>query len=353
MIIGDSISRPQESIYINTIVHSKKNKKMDQNIIKSTTNKCSLVINSIINIKSSGAHVLLLVCQLIFSGWHIVGHVVLDSGVNPFIFALYRELFGIFMMYMYVMYIGLEIKIDKADYWRFFFMGSCSFIKAVGSCLALQYISPTRFAIFQPSVPCIATVISIAIDIEKFSLMKALGISFAVIGAVTVVLSKTHSNVHEQNIFLGILFVSCQVVATANLIVFQKPILNKYEPSVVTLTYYSIGGILTLILCIVGFYNFRLSDLYFDNETLPWLGLAYASTFATFFTFNSLSWAAKQLSPSATTTYATFQPVGTILLSYFLFGHIITIQESIGAVLVISGLIVTVVGQSMEKSIGD
>jgi drug/metabolite transporter (DMT)-like permease len=86
-------------------------------------------------------------------------------------------------------------------------MGSCSFVKAVGSCLALQYISPTRFAIFQPSVPCIATVISIAIEIEKFSYVKALGIALAVIGAMTVVLSKPHSNIHEKDVLLGIIIV--------------------------------------------------------------------------------------------------------------------------------------------------
>lgn len=81
--------------------------------------------------------------------------------------------------------------------------------------------------------------------------------------------------------------------------------------------------------------------------------MAYAATFATFFTFNSISWAGRQLSPSATTTYATFQPVGTIFLSYILFGSIISIQESIGAVFVISGLIVTVIGQSMDKNNGN
>ena len=102
MIIGDSISRPSESQHSIqlTSVNNKKSKKMENTNIKSANNTLSTIFNSIINIKSGGAHILLLICQLIFSGWHIVGHVVLDSGVNPFIFALYREIVGIFMMLM-------------------------------------------------------------------------------------------------------------------------------------------------------------------------------------------------------------------------------------------------------------
>jgi drug/metabolite transporter (DMT)-like permease len=153
----------------------------------------------------------------------------------------------------------------------------------------------------------------------------------------------------EEDITLGTIIVSCQVVAMGALMVFVKPMLSKYNPAVVTVTYYSIGGFYTLLLTLAFAYSFVPNDLIFNSKLLPWLGLAYASTFATFYPYNALSWAGKQLTPGATTVYCTFQPVGTILLSFIILGVVITLSEGLGAVMVMIGLLVTVYAQQYEK----
>jgi hypothetical protein len=135
----------------------------------------------------------------------------------------------------------------------------------------------------------------------------------------------------------------------ANLVVFQKPLLNKYEPFVVTLVYYSLGAGFTLLLC-AGWANWiAASALSFDGALLPWLALGYASVFGTLFTFNALSWAGRQLSPSAAAVYSTFQPVGTVALSFlFVPGSALSEGEALGAALVVSGLLLTLYGQRLE-----
>ena len=111
------------------------------------------------------------------------GHITLWGGsVNPFIFALYRELISSAMMYFYVQYKEIKVLIDPKDFGTFFFLGVCSFTNVVSACSALQFISATRFAILQPSVPCLATIIAIAFKLEKFSFQKVLGVCFAVVG---------------------------------------------------------------------------------------------------------------------------------------------------------------------------
>lgn len=125
--------------------------------------------------------------------------------------------------------------------------------------------------------------------------------------------------------------------------------LTKYTPAVVTLVYYSIGAVYTLFLTCAWAYSLVPNDFIFHSELLPWLALAYAATFATFYPYNALSWAGKQLTPGATTVYCTFQPIGTILLSFIILGAVITLSEGLGAVLVIIGLVVTVTGQQWEK----
>lgn len=82
-----------------------------------------------------------------------------------------------------------------------------------------------------------------------------------------------HKNV-ESHVFFGTMIVLLQVTAMANLLVFQKPLLAKYDPSIVTFTYYTTGTALTLVLCLLSapFYM-KPSDLYFNNNTMPWFGL--------------------------------------------------------------------------------
>jgi len=81
---------------------------------------------------------------------------------------------------------------------------------------------------------------------------------------------------------------------------------------------------------------------------LPWLGLGYASIFATLYPYNAYSWAGKQLVPGLTTIYCTFQPIGTIVLSFLIFATVVTVPEGLGTGLVIVGLIVTVYSQYKE-----
>jgi drug/metabolite transporter (DMT)-like permease len=311
----------------------------------------SLIIRLINSLpKKTGAHLGLLSAQVCFSGWHIVGSLAMKEGANPFVFVLYRELLAAVLMYAYVRYSGVSIKIEPEDRLRFLVLGFFSFVNVVGAMLALKYISATRFAIFQPVIPCVATVISIGVRLEKMTLLKAAGILIAVGGAIITELWKSSSSDDdEEDVTLGTIIVVCQVVGMGCLIVFSKPILCKYPPSVVTVTYYSIGAFYTILLTCAWAYSLTPNDMVFDSELMPWLGLAYAATFATFYPYNVFSWAGKQLSPGATTVYCTFQPVGTIVLSFILLGAVVTLSEGLGALMVIAGLVVTLFAQQQER----
>jgi drug/metabolite transporter (DMT)-like permease len=299
--------------------------------------------------KRTPAHLTLLSAQLCFSGWHIVGSLAMKDGADPFVFVLYRELAGSVLMYSYARYCGLDMKIERSDWLRFAMLGFLSFVNVVGAMLALKYISPTRFAIFQPSIPCIATFISILVGLERITLLKVIGIIVAVGGAVITELWHDSTDDDEADVTLGTIIVACQVIGMGALMVFVKPMLSKYNPAVVTVTYYSLGSFYTLLLTCALAYSFEASDLIFHSELLPWLALAYAAVFATFYPYNALSWAGKQLTPGATTVYCTFQPVGTILLSFAILGSVITLSEGLGTVMVIAGLIITVYAQQYEK----
>lgn len=295
----------------------------------------------------SAPHLLLALAQFFFSGWHLIGSLVLAGGADALIFALYRELIAVVLMYGFSKSRGATISIAKDDYRRFVFLGFCSFLNVVGAILSMQYISATRFALFQPSIPCIATCISVLAGFEKLTVSKAIGVSLAVGGAVLIEAWKTDSekSAPESNVTLGTIIVSIQVTGMAMLIVFQKPLFEKYDTTVVTLVYYSIGTLFTIVMCICWASRFSAESLFFDGAWLPWVGLAYASIFATLINYNIISFACSLLVPSITTVYCTLQPVGTALLSLAVFGYVITLSQGVGGALVILGLIVIVYTQ--------
>lgn len=320
-------------------------------------------------------HLVALSGQLCFSGWHIVGSLALKDGANPFVFALYRELVGSLIMFWIMHQRHESTTIERSDYVRFLFLGACSFTNVVGAVLALQYLSATTFAIFQPAIPCIATIVSICVGMDQFTYLKLLGISLAVGGAVLAEAWQSGGDEDDdsKSPVLGSIIVSLQVAGMALLMVFVKPMLSKYPSSAVTFVYYTVGTLLTCLLVVILAFQFHAEDFIFDGMMLPWVALAYASVMATAYTYNALSWAGKRLSPGmnplivsrapfllcltnvlgAVTVYSTFQPIGTILLSFVILGDIVTLSQGMGAVLVIAGLATTVYGSRLAGEEGD
>jgi drug/metabolite transporter (DMT)-like permease len=297
------------------------------------------------------AHVLLVITQLCFSGWHIVGSQALSDGADPLIFALYREATALVLMTGTVRIERVPLFVAREDLPRFLFLGACSFVNVVGTILALTYLSATRYSIMQPCIPVLSCLISVALGFEGLTPYKVLGIVLAVGGAVLVDSWSTDESDDDssgQDIIIGSCIVMLQCLAMACISVFQKPLLLKYASSLVTCVYYGLGAVLTLLLCAGWYSRFDVADLYFRGQWSPWVALAYAATFASFFAYNAIAWAGTRVSPSMITVYFTLQPVGTALLSFIIWSRVITLPEAVGGTIVGLGLVVTIYARRRE-----
>jgi len=304
-----------------------------------------------IQVKASLA---VLTAQLCFSGWHIVGSLAFKQGANPLVFLMYRLLFGTALMHLYIKYYKLGTHIDESDYRRLVVCGMLSFLNVFSGSIALTLIAPSRFAIFQPTIPCIVTTISMLFRLEEIHYVKLLGIAFAVAGAFVAELWKMggdSDSAEEKNIPLGVFLAIVNVSAMAVLQIVVKPLLNKYDSAVVSGMYFliSTGAILTVIVCRID--AIPMSDFAFDSKLLPWLAVGYVAVFATMYAFSAINWGGKRLPPTVTTVFFTFQPVGTIILSATLLGAVVTIPELLGGFLIILGLVVTSFAQSKVQPV--
>ena len=293
------------------------------------------------------ACLVLLSAQICFSGWHIVGSVAFKSGANPVVFVLYRLIIGTSLMHVYIKYNNLSTFIDPVDHKRLIVCGILSFLLILCGSLSLKFIAPSRFAIFQPCIPCAVTAISMVFQLEAVSNMKLLGIGLAVAGAFIAELWKVggSDSADEANVPLGVFLALSNVTAMACLMIVVKPLLNKYDALVVSGMYFIVScmAISVLVFCRIDI--IPPMDFVFDNQALAWLALLYVAIFATMYSFSAINWGGKHLPPTVTAVFFTFQPVGTIILSAMLLGAVVTIPEVLGGLLIIAGLIVTSVAQ--------
>jgi drug/metabolite transporter (DMT)-like permease len=300
------------------------------------------------------AHFALILCQFSFSGWHIVSKVALNDGADPLVFAVYKQVASTVLMLLLVLVKGIKIHVARSDLLQFFGLGIGIFMNVVGTIFALNYISATRYALFQPTIPCIAALISVLVGIERLTLVKTIGILLAVGGAFAIVAwpkssgDGGESGDTEKNVTVGILLTAAQCTAMAAVIVFQKPLLARYDPSLVTFTYYGFGTCVTVLLTACVAFRFTVQSFIFHGDLSPWLALVYTCLFSSLYAYNAYAWAGKRLLPSVTTLYCTLQPPATALLSWLIFKQIISLPEIVGGALVILGLLVTVIFEDVS-----
>jgi drug/metabolite transporter (DMT)-like permease len=75
-------------------------------------------------------HLVLGSIQLCYSGWHLVSRVASKDGANPFVFASYRSLCTLLLMFLLVKIRNKTIVIDKKDWVTIAMMGVCSFVNS-------------------------------------------------------------------------------------------------------------------------------------------------------------------------------------------------------------------------------
>mmetsp|Transcript_15410 Transcript_15410/g.46464 ORF Transcript_15410/g.46464 Transcript_15410/m.46464 type:complete len:404 (-) Transcript_15410:1079-2290(-) len=298
-------------------------------------------------------HVICVCIQVVFSGWHVIASVALKDGANPIVVAAYREASSTLMMYGLCRAYGLGLLgIDlREDGLRFLAAGFFSFCNVMGSVVALDLITPDRFAVLQPTIPVWTMLISVIVGLEPLRWLKVGAIALAVAGAVVVEVGPGDdggsANTADQT--LGTLVTICQCIGMALVVVLTKPLCKKYPPMLVTCAYYTVGSVCTGAV-VAGFVpTLTTDDAEFKGNPMAWAAIAYVSVIATFLTYNGWSLAVKHLNASVTAVYCVLQPVCTMVLSIVVWAQLPGVPEITGGVLAIVGLLLTVASEQLSS----
>jgi drug/metabolite transporter (DMT)-like permease len=276
-------------------------------------------------------HLALLLVQLLFAGFAVVGMVVLGS-VPPLAVAAFRVLLATPLLFLLAFRSDRRMPAarDLPLLALLGLLGVCA--NQVLFIFGLQRTTATNASILMLSIPVFTVAISAAQARERPPGRMLLGVALAVGGALSLL--------HPARISLspgavaGNALILANCLSYALFLVLQRPLLRRLPWSTVIAWAFLLGGAVVLPV--------SWHDLVSVATIRPgpgvWLGIGYMAVLATFVGYALSTWAVHHSSPALVSAYTTFQPLFAAGLAFAFLDERLGWAELVGFVLIAGGL---------------
>ena len=276
-------------------------------------------------------HLALLAVQVSFSGFHVVGKMVL-ADVAPLALACMRVLFATPVLLFIAARRGTGLP-DLRWLPKLALLGFLGvFLNQVLFIVGLGYTTPTNAAILMPSIPAFAVGVAALLGLERIGPYRLVGVILAICGAL-VILDPTRFSLGEGT-WLGNLLILINCLSYATFLVLQRPILRQLPWQTVIAGAFVFGSL--GVLTVGGTTLARLPAGTLSTAT--WSGIVYILVFPTALSYLLNTWAIQRSSVLLAAAYTTLQPLLTALLSRLFLSEALTGRQGIGFALIASGL---------------
>ena len=201
-----------------------------------------------------GPVALLVLVNVLFSGYTTLSSAAFSSGTSPVVFAFLRDATACCCFVPALLLCERRgARVPRPEHW-----GHVVALAALGvwgsqlmSALAISYLSPAVYGLLKPAVPAVTMGLAVALGMQpcnaraRASQLKALGVLAAVGGAVTVVAASGEE--HEaKNAALGAAYMAVQIAASSSYPLLQKHMMNAhgYSPLMLAAWAYIIGTLM-------------------------------------------------------------------------------------------------------------
>jgi len=284
----------------------------------------------------------LIIVQLILSGWHVLGPMIIDDNVTPLIFTFYQEAIALVFMYaLAILFEGSFRTPRLIDIGRLTFLGLLNYVNILGFVLGLTSTSTNTVAVYQCAIPVFTAALGFWLKQELLDKIKLSGIMIAAMGAlVATVCAKSERNGLGTKVVLGNLLLLCQTMSISAFLVIQRPLLYRYPQTWVVAWGYT-GAV---VIC-------ALSALYYVDHPSKWnikgvmrqVSLVYAAVIASGVVQNLMAWGNMITRSTIVATFTTMQPLLTAIIYY---GPVhksnkLTMPVIIGGIVALVGIVLT------------
>ncbi|XP_010550438.1 PREDICTED: WAT1-related protein At3g53210 [Tarenaya hassleriana] len=314
-------------------------------------------------------HIAMVVFQTGYAGNHVIMRFALNMGVSKLVFPLYRNIIALFVLAPSAYFLEKKDRpaMNRSFLIQFFFLGLVGITLNQGFYIfGLDNTSPTFASATENAVPAVSFLMAALLGIEKVDLKskdgvsKAVGTVVSVAGSLVITLYKGPSiyqpslgldrpqNTKQyKNWTLGCICLMGHCLCWSSWIVLQAPFLKKY-PSCFSFVSYS---------CLFAVLQFFGIALYFESDSDAWKisspaevsALLYSGLVASAMVFAIQIWVVNRGGPLFVSAYLPLQTLLAAFMAAVALGERFSIGGLVGAILVIVGLYLVVVGKSLES----
>jgi drug/metabolite transporter (DMT)-like permease len=277
-------------------------------------------------------HVTLLVVQIVFGTFHVVGKAVLAE-MPPLVLATVR--------------VGVAAPLLVAYAWRhdrvvprgrellhLALLGALGVAaNQVLFVIGLQYTTATNAAILMVSVPVFTVAVAALLRVERLGPRRLVGIALAVAGAA--VLLDPRRLAFGRASLVGNALILTNALAYSFFLVLQRPVLRRLPWRTVIAGSFVFGGAGVLVVAVPELLALPGTDI----SPFAWTGALYIALVPTAAAYAANTWAVRRSSPALVAVYNTVQPLVAAVLAAAFLGERLGWAEAAGFGLIAAGLL--------------
>jgi drug/metabolite transporter (DMT)-like permease len=278
---------------------------------------------------------------MIFWSFSFIWFKIANETFSPITIVFLRLVLSILILTSYLLIKKKYVKIGKEDRKMFLMLALFEpFFYFLGESFGLTYVSATVGSVLISTIPVVATIGAWIIYRERLKIINYIGILVSFIGIVIFVLNKD-----------GTLTFNIKGLCLLMLAVFSASgynlTLSRYEPAFIVCVQNTIGAILLLPVFLIFDFKGLVNTTLTLRSLVPVIEL---SVFASCGAFILFAYSVKNMGITRANVFTNFIPIFTALFSLFILGDKLTIQNIIGMIIVVSGLIMSQMNGRPEKT---
>ena len=296
---------------------------------------------------------LLILVNLLFSGYAVLGSAAFKSGTGPAVFALLRDLIACALFALALLRARPARPWPRAEHVGHFVLLAVTGVwgSQLMSALTIANLSAPIYGLLKPCVPVVTLALAAASGIAPFDLrtratqLTVAGVTLAIGGGAAIV-AASFADRESANALLGAGYVSLYMLCAGAYPILQKAMLRSfdYEPLVLVAWAYFIGTLMIFMSVIV-----------VAPPASAWSvtpagvgGLFFSGALSSFFNYFAMAWVNKRSSPVLVSAAYPLQSFFTPLLSSIVLGSELFASDFAGGAVVILGLGLCIRAQLME-----
>jgi drug/metabolite transporter (DMT)-like permease len=276
-------------------------------------------------------HLTLLLAQIAFGGFHVVGKAVLSS-LSPLALAGLRV--GLATPFLLLLAWRRDRVIpERRDFPMLALLGFLGiFGNQVFFIIGLQHTTAINAAILMPSLPVFAAAAAALLGIERLAPRRLAGILLSVSGALVLVNPLRFAT--DRGMAIGNLLILVNCLCYALFLVLQRPLLQRLPWRTVLAWSFLFGGSGVLLMSLPWLSALPVTEV----PAGAWWGVVYIVALPTVFGYSANTWAVRRSSPAMVAAYSTLQPLVTAVLAAAFLGERFGWIEGLGFALIVAGL---------------